>query len=213
VPELFWLRRGRLAQSYNPHRAGSEAWNVARAVDADAPGPPTAGHRPPVTIAAHNGRGLHVLLVGEPDHFEASYSSVGQRQHRVYRALTTCHIHGRARQPKTRSAMRQAAISLSSGPASRSEADIDDRTVGAWRRASQQPPAAAWHGLVAGGNAVQAERILQDPHRVVQAIATAADRPAARAALQTEFDITEAEADMVLDQQFSLLIQDRLNNL
>jgi len=56
-------------------------------------------------------------------------------------------------------------------------------------------------------------RILQDPHRLVEAIATAADRPAARAALQTEFDITEADADMVLDQQFSLLIQDRLNKL
>lgn len=38
-------------------------------------------------------------------------------------------------------------------------------------------------------------------------------RPAARAALQTEFDITEADADMVLDQQFSLLIHDRLNKL
>jgi DNA gyrase/topoisomerase IV subunit A len=56
-------------------------------------------------------------------------------------------------------------------------------------------------------------RILQDPHRVIQAIANAPDRPAARAALQAEFDITEAEADMVLDQQFSLLIHDRLNKL
>ena len=56
-------------------------------------------------------------------------------------------------------------------------------------------------------------RILQDPHRVVRAIASAADRPAARAALKAEFDITEADADMVLDQQFSLLIQDRLNKL
>ena len=56
-------------------------------------------------------------------------------------------------------------------------------------------------------------RILQDPHRVVRAIANAADRPSARAALQAEFDITGAAADMVLDQQFSLLIQDRLNKL
>jgi hypothetical protein len=56
-------------------------------------------------------------------------------------------------------------------------------------------------------------RILQDPHRVVRAIANAPDRPAARAALQAEFDITEAAADLVLDQQFSLLIQDRLNRL
>ena len=56
-------------------------------------------------------------------------------------------------------------------------------------------------------------RILQDPHRVVRAIADAADRPAARAALQAEFDITEADADMVLDQQFSLLIRDRLDKL
>jgi hypothetical protein len=56
-------------------------------------------------------------------------------------------------------------------------------------------------------------RILQDPHRVVGAIASAADRPAARAQLQAEFDITEADADMVLDQQFSLLIRDRLNKL
>lgn len=56
-------------------------------------------------------------------------------------------------------------------------------------------------------------RILQDPHRVVPAIANAPDRSSARAALQAEFDITEAAADMVLDQQFSLLIQDRLSKL
>ena len=56
-------------------------------------------------------------------------------------------------------------------------------------------------------------RILQEPHRVISVIAAAADRPAARAALRAEFGVSDDEADMVLDQQFSLLIQERLNEL